>query len=68
MFGCLITLANWAANTTVSGSFGDRIHNEGLMNDRVVGAIVGVGMTLGGLILLVGGGILDRLDSIKRKL
>lgn len=56
MVGCGITLVYWLVyNTTVYDTvLYERIHNTGLMNNRIVGTIAGVGMALGGLIILLG--------------
>ncbi|MHB1423152.1 MAG: TFIIB-type zinc ribbon-containing protein [Gemmataceae bacterium] len=67
--GC-ITLAYWVNYDTTVSSYDtttiagySRTHNLGLMNNRVVGTIVGVGMVLGGLIVFLGS---EMLDSITR--
>jgi DNA-directed RNA polymerase subunit M/transcription elongation factor TFIIS len=72
LFGCLTTLGNWlGSSTTVRSSsldqYSEQVHNVGLMNDRVVGVVVGVGFLLGGLILFVGGFLGGLLEYLPRR-
>jgi hypothetical protein len=61
--GCLITLVYWLIYDTTVGY--ESTHNLGLMNNRVVGTIVGVGMALGGLIVSLGSELLASITLPK---
>jgi predicted Zn finger-like uncharacterized protein len=50
--GLIITLRYWGMDTTVLTADYHAVHNEGLMNDRLVGVIVGIGWTLASLLIL----------------
>lgn len=50
----VITFQYWGMDTTVRDNYGLRsIHNTGLMNDRLVGVIVGIGWTIASLLFLL---------------
>ncbi len=56
--GSLVTFFYWLIfSTTVTSFDGSQIHNTGLQNDRIVGAKVGVGLSLVGVGLCIGGAV-----------
>ncbi len=50
-FGAILTLFfTMVYDTSVTTIYGDRVHNLGLMQDRLIGVLVGLGLLVGGII------------------
>lgn len=47
-------------DTTVHTGYGGRVHNVGLMNDRLVGVVIGAALLIAGVLMLTLGGRRDR--------
>lgn len=64
VFGCLITFVYWLVYDTTTSY--ERVHNIGLINNRLVGIIVGVGMILCGLVVSLGSKLLGSFAWLGR--
>jgi len=51
--GIFVTLRYWIMDTYLWTSNFEKVHNAGLMNDRLVGAVIGTGWTIAGLLTLI---------------